>query len=115
MLGRGRMALGAALLLAPATSTRRGLKTGEPSADAVTAWRVAGGRDLAIGLGTLLAARRASPALAGWLSAGALADAIDVYALGRDRSLRPLLRAGAALAAAAGAGGGTWAARRLAD
>lgn len=112
-LAQGRLAIGAAMLLAPRASTRRYLEAGDASPDAVTAWRVAGARDLALGLGALLAARHASPALRGWLEAGALADATDVYAFGRDTAFRPILRVGAMLAAAAGATAGMWAARRL--
>ncbi|HVM14276.1 MAG TPA: hypothetical protein VM287_08090 [Egibacteraceae bacterium] len=108
-----RVAIGAVMVLAPRQATRPGLGARDASPDAVTAWRVAGARDLALGLGALLAARHASPALRGWLEAGALADAADVYAFGRDTAFRPLVRAGAVLAAAAGATAGMWSARRL--
>ncbi|HVM00245.1 MAG TPA: hypothetical protein VM324_13215 [Egibacteraceae bacterium] len=113
IIGQGRIAVGAAALLGPATVTRRWLKAGDPAPDAATAWRVAGARDLVLGLGTVLAARRSSPALRGWLEASALADAMDVYAFARDQAFRPLLRLGAILAAAASAGAGVWAARQV--
>lgn len=63
--------------------------------------RALGGRDLALGLGTLVAARSAGPARP-WVVAGGLADAGDVVAtLLAWRSLPPLGRS-AVLAAAAG-------------
>lgn len=113
VLGQVRIAIGAAMVLAPRLATRRFLKADAASPDAVTAWRTAGARDLALGLGTLFAARRDSPAVRGWLEAGALADGLDTYAWLRDRSFHPLVRVGAGLSAAAASAGGMWAARQL--
>lgn len=112
-IGQGRIAIGVSMLLAPRAFTRRFLRGADASPDAVTAWRMAGARDVALGLGTLLAARHASPGLRGWVEASALADAGDVYAFGRDQAFYPVLRAGAALSAAVAAGLGVWTARRL--
>lgn len=112
-LGLLRVALGAVVVLAPRSATRRLLKADTPSPDALTAWRMTGARDVALGLGALFAARRDSPAVRGWLEAGALADGFDVYAMFCDRSLRPLVRGAATLSAAAASAGGMWAARQL--
>ena len=112
-IGQGRIAIGVAVLLAPRTFTRRFLRAGDASPDALTAWRMAGVRDIALGLGTVMAARKASPSLRGWVEASALADAGDTYAFTRDQAFYPVLRAGAALSAAVAAGIGVWTARRL--
>lgn len=112
-IGQARIAVGVAMLLAPRAITRRFLRAPDASPDALTAWRVAGVRDVALGLGTVLAARHASPALRGWVEAGALADAGDVYSFGRDTAFYPVLRAGAALSAGITAGAGIWTARGL--
>lgn len=114
-IGQGRIAIGVAAVLAPGTFTRPFLRADDPAPDALTAWRMAGARDIALGLGTVMAARKASPSLRGWAGASALADAGDVYAFSRDGAFSPLLRAGAALSAAVAAGVGIWAACRLAD
>lgn len=108
-----RVALGAAMLLAPDAFLRPFVRAGARSSEAVTAWRVAGGRDLAMGVATLLSARRSSPALRGWVEASALADLTDLYTFGRDSAFHPLARAGSALSAATVAGVGMWTARRL--
>lgn len=114
-IGWGRVVIGLSMLTAPHVLTRPFLRGDEASPDAVTAWRMAGARDVALGLGTLLAARRGSPALRGWAEASALADFGDVYAFGRDEAFSPVLRAGAVLSAAVAGGVGMWAARRLGD
>lgn len=92
-----RSALGVAALLAPRTVGRLLFHGGADArlpASTVTTLRMFGGRDLAMGVATLLARRRRSPALRGWLQAGALVDALDVAALlaDRGRSLRPGVR-----------------------
>lgn len=107
-----RVGIAAGALLAPAAFLRP-LKGAEASADALTALRMAGGRDLAIGVGVLLAARRHSPALRSWLAAAAAADATDVYAFARDGAFPPLRRVAAALAAAGAVAASAWIAWRL--
>lgn len=113
IIGQARIAIGVAVLLAPRAGTRRFLRAEDAAPDALTAWRMAGVRDVALGLGTVMAARKASPSLRGWVEAGALADAGDVYAFSRDGAFYPVLRAGAVLTAAATAAVGIWTARRL--
>lgn len=112
-IAQGRIAIGAAMFLAPRALTRRFLRAADASPDALTAWRMAGMRDVALGLGTLLAARHAFPSLRGWVEAGVLADAGDVVAFGRDGAFYPVPRAGAALTAVVAGGLGLWTARRL--
>ncbi len=77
------------------------------------AMRSVGGRDLALGLGALLALRRGAP-LRGWVEAGALADLADglagVLAFG---SLPPGRHWPATLSAGLAAGAGIWAAQSL--
>lgn len=113
LIGQVRIAIGVTMMLAPRAATRRFLRAEDASPDALTAWRMAGVRDVALGLGTVMGARKASPSLRGWVEAGALADAGDTYAFTRDQAFYPVLRAGAALSAAVAAGIGIWTARRL--
>jgi len=105
-LALGRAALGAALLLAPGRLVRPVLRGPGPSEEAVVALRMFAGRDLAIGLGGLRAASDAGSDRRGWLWAGVIADAADLAALARTRSVSPTARAaGMAIAAAATAVG----------
>lgn len=112
-MGAARMTIGATAVLAPAGVTRRWLVHGSPSPDATTVTRMAGGRDLVLGLGTVLAARHESSALRGWLEASGLADAIDAYAFLRDRGFRARPRFAGLLAAAGAAAASVWLARRV--
>lgn len=112
-IGQARIAIGVAMVLAPRAFTRRFLRAADAAPDALTAWRMAGARDVALGLGTVMAARKASPSLRGWVEASALADAGDVLSFSRDEAFYPVLRAGAILSAAVTAGVGVWTARRL--
>lgn len=107
-----RIAVGAALLLAPRWVTQPWLR-GTPAPDAVTAWRVAGSRDIALGVGTAMAVKHGSSGLRGWLEAGALADGLDVLSLLRDQSLQPAARTASLVPAAATAALGGYLARRL--
>jgi hypothetical protein len=102
--GLARTGLGVVAIAAPALPLAPwvGAAAAEPSARLLA--RALGGRDLAIGLGTLRAIWRDEP-LAGWVAAGGLADAGDVAAtLGRFASL-PRVGRWAVLAAAAGGAG----------
>lgn len=112
-MGAARMTVGATALLAPDRTTRRWLVDASPSPGATTAMRMAGGRDLVLGLGTVLAARHDSRALRGWLEASGLADAIDAYAFVRDRGFRARPRCAGLLAAAGAAAASVWLARRV--
>ena len=101
VIGAGRAALGAALLLAPRALGRL-LFRQRVGDQAQVALRLFAGREVALGLGSALAARRGGPGLRGWLEAGALADAADVAAvvLAPPGSLRTLTRIGGTLAGA---------------
>ncbi|MEA2715843.1 MAG: hypothetical protein QOI99_160 [Actinomycetota bacterium] len=102
-IAAGRIGLGTVFTLTPGLALRAW--PGDGSHDhAVSRFlaRSTGGRDLAIGIGTLLAMRKDAP-VRGWLEAGMLADAVDAVAiLGVARTV-PKGRALVAFAAAAGA------------
>ncbi|MFN2503557.1 MAG: hypothetical protein ABR540_04890 [Acidimicrobiales bacterium] len=91
-----RIAVGGALLLTPGLCVRvlGGRHSGGPVARLLA--RTTGGRDLALGLGTLLAARHGS-SVRGWLEASMVADATD--AVGVMLARRDLPRGRAVLAA----------------
>ena len=78
-----RAAIGVALLAAPGPAAKRWLGDDEPGAQVAVSGL--GGRDLAIGLGTLwaLGGRRRAPRA--WLLAGGAADAADLVATIRSR------------------------------
>ena len=101
-LAWGRLGLGVSALLAPTVPLRPWVG---PDADRPTAKllaRALGGRDVALGLGAVLALRHEAPAR-GWLEAGGLADGADV--LGTLLAFRALPRRGRWLVLAAAAGG----------
>lgn len=112
-LARGRIAIGAAALVAPGPGGRVmfGRDGSGPGMKALV--RMLGGRDLVLGLGVVIALDRGAP-VRGWLEAGAVADAVDLAAcvLARDEMPRSAylntlaLAGGAALA-------GLWLSRRL--
>jgi len=112
-LALGRAAFGAALLLAPARLVRPVLRGPGPSDEAVVALRMFAGRDLAIGLGALRAARGAGADRRGWLWAGVIADAADLAALARTRSVAPAARAAVMVVAATATAIGLAGLRRL--
>jgi hypothetical protein len=101
VLGLGRVAAGTALLIAPRAAVR--IWTGrDATATERMAARGLGGRDLALGAGTLGALARRTP-VTPWLVAGAFADASDALgALGGRRELSPVRRS-ALLASSCGA------------
>jgi hypothetical protein len=112
-LARGRIAIGAAALVAPGPGGRVmfGRYGSGPGMKALV--RMLGGRDLVLGLGVVIALDRGAP-VRGWLEAGAVADTVDLVAcvLARDEMPRAAylntlaLAGGAALA-------GLWLSRRL--
>jgi hypothetical protein len=110
---RGRIAVGLAFLVAPALAGRLWVGDDARPAGARVLGRAFGARDLALGLGVVIALDRGAP-VRGWLEASALADASDFTAglLGADalpRGLRPgVLALGAGSAALAG-----WLSREL--
>lgn len=79
LIAAGRVLIGTALTLAPRQAARGWL--GDAAEDPATqvAVRALGARDLALGLGVLLAIRRGrSPR--GWVEAGILSDGVDAVA-----------------------------------
>lgn len=96
-----RAALGVALLAAPRWCWRLLTRSRRHGDDAVLAVRMLAGRELALGLGGVMAARRAG-ALRGWGEAGVLADAGDAVTLATSPALAGWRRP-AAVAAASGA------------
>lgn len=85
-----RMALGVGALLAPRLTGRMLFTAPAAAGSSAVAVRMFGGRDLAMGLGTLLALRHDAAGTRGWIEAGALADALDAVAFLADggRTLR---------------------------
>jgi hypothetical protein len=79
-LAVGRLAIGAALVAKPRSRVGAGW-VGEESQRPATAllFRSVGARDMALGLGTLAAARNGSP-LRPWLLGATLADVVDLVA-----------------------------------
>lgn len=112
LLAGARIGLGVVAFLAPTLPARPwvGIDAARPSAKTLA--RALGARDVALGLGTLLAQRDGSP-VRGWLEASALADAGDVAAtLISWRSSPRLGRVGVLLAATGGAAACSLLARR---
>lgn len=106
----GRVALGLTALAWPAVVARPWVGPAGGVTGRVFG-RALGGRDLALGLGALVALERQSDEASAWVAAGALSDALDVAAsLASWRELPRLTRwlvlasaGGAAIAGAAGA------------
>lgn len=91
-LARGRIAIGAAFALAPGSAGRLwiGGDASRPAVKIVT--RALGARDMALGLGTVIALDRGAP-VRGWLEASTLADAADlVGTLLAGNSISPTAR-----------------------
>jgi hypothetical protein len=108
-----RVGIGAAMLLAPRLVWRP-LAPAEKTLDiSPTPLRMAAARDLALGAGAVLAAKRSAGALRGWTEAGVLADSVDAVLLVTDRRLRLLPRLAVAVLAAAAAVYGRQAASQL--
>jgi hypothetical protein len=112
-LARGRIALGAAAIAVPGAAARVmfGRDGSGPGARAFA--RMLGGRDMALGLGVVIALDRGAP-VRGWLEAGALADGVDLVAsvLGRSAMRRTAYLNTVALAGGA-ALAGIWLSRQL--
>ncbi len=116
VIGAGRAALGAGLLLAP-RALGRFLFREHVGDQAQVTLRLFAGREIALGLGAALAARRGGPGLRGWVEAGAVADAADVaaMALAPPCTLRRLTRLAGTLAGTSAALWALRAADRLAE
>ena len=89
---RGRMALGAAFVLLPGVAGRAWIASDAARRPVKVLARAFGARDLAIGLGTVIALDRGTP-VRGWIEAGVLSDAIDTCAsLLAGGSIPPAIR-----------------------
>jgi hypothetical protein len=112
-LARGRIAIGAAALVAPGPGGRLMFGRDGSGPGIKTLIRMLGGRDLVLGLGVVIALNRGAP-VRGWLEAGAVADTVDLVAcvLARDEMPRSAYINTLALAGGA-AIAGLWLSRRL--
>ena len=99
-VARGRIAIGLAAVVSPRLAARVMSRRRAPAGVAPLFARMLGARDVALGLGTVIALDRGAP-VRGWLEGSALADAADCVAalLARDQ-MSPL-----AFRATAGLGG----------
>lgn len=114
-LAYARVAIGALFVVAPRRPWRA-LAPAEESLDtSATPLRGLGARDVVLGLGAVLAARRGDPSLRDWIRAGALADSADAVLFAGDRRLRAVPRLATAVLAVGGAVMGLRTARELGD
>ena len=102
LLGAGRALFGAIALVAPGLATRVWTGPGTDTFGARVLARGLGARDLAVGMGTLVALED-DEAVAKWLQAGAIADLGDVFGLLSSFGQLPRWRRWASLATAGGA------------
>lgn len=89
------------------------VKGGRLTPEAAVLARMLGARDLAMGLGAVMAARRGPGALRTWAEAGALADAIDAVVMARSTGFRPTFRLLSGASAVSAAVIGVWTTTRL--
>jgi hypothetical protein len=106
-LARCRIAIGVAAVVAPRLATRVMKGRGRSEGVAPLFVRMLGGRDVALGLGTVIALDRGKP-VRGWLEGSALADAVDCVTcvLAREDMSPGAFRASAGLGAASAILGG---------
>src|SRR5918992_41210 len=90
---RGRIAVGAAFLVAPSLAGRLWVGGEARRPGAKVLGRAFGARDLALGLGIVIGLDRGTP-VRGWLEASALADATDFVATVLARRSLPRAAAG---------------------
>jgi hypothetical protein len=89
---RGRIAVGAAFVLLPGLAGRRWIGSDAARRPVKVLARAFGARDLAIGLGAVIALDRGTP-VRGWIEAGVLSDALDTAAsLLAGDSIPPAIR-----------------------
>jgi hypothetical protein len=89
---RGRIAVGAAFVLFPRLAGRMWIGSDAARRPVKVLARAFGARDLAIGLGVVIALDRGTP-VRGWIEAGMLSDAIDTAAsLLAGGSIPPAIR-----------------------
>jgi len=96
------VALGGVAVVAPDLVARPWIGTDADRDGAKVLGRALGGRDLALGIGPVLASRRGGP-VRGWVEAAALADLVDVAATLAVFSRLPRRGRWLVLASAAGA------------
>jgi hypothetical protein len=112
-IARARIGLGVAALLAPGLASRAMFGRGGSRPATRLLARMVGGRDIALGLGVVIALDRGAP-VRGWLEASALADSVDLTAcvIARDQIPRGTA-VGAAVSAAGAALAQIWLSRQL--
>ena len=89
---RGRIAVGAAFVLLPGLAGRMWIGSDAGRRPVKVLARAFGARDLAIGLGVVIALDRGTP-VRGWIEAGVLSDAVDTAAsLLAGGSIHPAIR-----------------------
>lgn len=81
-----RAGIGLATMVAPRLSGHVLFADADLRRSSHVALRMFGVRDVAMGVGALVAARRGPGAVRGWVQAGAFADAADVVTMLRDGS-----------------------------
>lgn len=108
-----RVGIGVGATLAPGFVSR--LQFGDATPGGRIAVRMLGARDLALGVGALLAARHGSAGLRGWVEAGGFADGVDAWAFLRAQPGDARRRRFTALVAGGSAVVSAWAARKLGD
>jgi hypothetical protein len=109
----GRVAIGVGATLAPGSVSR--LQFGSASAGERITVRMLGARDLALGIGALVATLHRSAGLRAWVDAGGFADGVDAAAFLRARPGEARSRRFTALLAGGSAIVSAWAARNLGD
>jgi len=109
-----RLGIGAVGLLAPGRLAWR-LFLQDRRIDEATALvlRAAAARDLALGLGAVVAAKRGPGPLRGWMLAAALVDCCDALTMAKSTSARPAARASAAVVSGLSASAELLVARQL--
>lgn len=99
-----RVALGTAALVAPQLAGRAWIGAGATGADRAVLVRALGGRDIALGAGAILAARRGGRrGLRTWIAMGAMSDFVDTVATAAAFGALPARRRWLVLFASAGA------------
>jgi|GEM_PF-3834933 len=112
LIAAGRIAIGVTAFARP-TVGGAAFRSGQLPPEGVDGWRLAGARDIALGVGVFMAGRRAPGRMRGWVEAGTLADAMDVVAFASSPGLRTAARVGGAAVAAGAAAVGILAAREI--
>jgi hypothetical protein len=112
-VARARIAIGAAAMAFPGLATRAMSAERESSGVAPLFARMLGARDVALGLGTVIALDRGAP-VRGWVEGSAMSDAVDFLAcLIARRHLSPLAFRGTLALGGSAAALGVYLSRRL--